>query len=786
MGLCNDLPSRLARLVFAWMMVLAWSGGVHAAESQAAGGTAESAQRVEKCFTAIEAVKGDIPRETFDVSAIVQRAGNSPQALLDWVRDQTVWTPYLGSLRGPLGVLMDRRGNGLDRAMLLAELLRTAGKTARLAHSSRSDADVDQLRKSLASNPQAMPATRPENGRSLVDTVMQKYIEPFGLDVAAMRRGAEDLLTRSERTTEEIAGRTVNQSKVLAGMIGDTQAQSNTADAGRLGDALRDHWWVQVQEGGNWVNLDPDGQEDASALSPADTIDWQPKDGHWPIDAAMRHEIEVRLVIEGWSAGKLAEQTVLRQMLVPSELIGQYISLLHMPKSWPTDLNLAAEADPTAKVKTLTLAEHEWMPVLRVGSQAFYEGSFTDTAAVNPKADLGLFKSTGKSAGGAAGAAADLLGGASEPPQDNGILTAEWIEYEIRTPGQPPQHIRRQVFDLIGPAARLSQQAVAEPKVDDPARLKRGLALIGQTEILPLVCRLSPDFVNELTAQRALAMRGPVVKLSGAAETPAIQEAGDSLSNLAPVPGPLYDLALARGVLSSHQNETYLDRPNILSLHQFLHVGSQGDVKFVHAIDIVSNEIGVQPTVNANKVRQVRLAQGVLDTAAETLLLDQSLRTASASDLLASHGDADQWLVVRNSEDSQWRQAQVSPDLRARVDAELAKGYAVVLPRQMPAGEDDLTSVWWRIDPGTGQTLGMNGYGWGAAMVEYAVTGLVFLNACLVGAIAVKTKSPHKAVILCALGALGFGAAAAAGATAVTLSLLIAAAAGGGAAGGSF
>lgn len=783
MGLSNELPSRLARVVFAGMMVLTWSGGVRGAQPQASGSSAEAAQRVEKCFNAIEAVKGDIPRETFDVSAVVRQAGDTPQAMLDWVRGRTVWIPYQGSLRGPLGVLMDRRGNGLDRAMLLAEMLRTAGKAARLAHATRSDAQVAEVRKAIAQQPQTMPATRPEDGRSMIDLVLQKYIEPAGLDIDAMRREAEGLLARSERTTEEIAGRTVNQSKVLAEMIGVSKDESNPDD--HINGALRDHWWVQYQEGGNWVNLDPGGREEDSALTPADTIDWQPRDGHWPIDAAMRHEIELRLVIERWEAGRLSEQTVLRQTLVPSELMGQYISLLNMPKSWPTGLNLAAEANPSAKIKALTMDEHEWMPVLRVGTQAFYEGSFTDTGSVNPKADMGLFKSTGRSIGGAANSAADMLSGAAEPPQDDGILTAEWIEYEIRSPGRPPQTIRRQLFDLIGPAARSSQQPVAQPKLDDSARLNRGLMLIGQTEILPLVCQLSPAFVDELTAQRALLMRDSLVKLTGASETPAIKEASDSLTSLSPVPGQLYDLALMRGLLGPHQNDIYLDRPNILSFHQFMRTDPGGDLKFVSAIDIVSNEIGVQPTGNANQTRQVRMAQGVLDTAAETLLLDQSVRTGSASDLLASHGDADQWLVVRNSEDSQWRQVQVSADLRARVDAELAKGYAVVLPRQLPAG-DDMAAVWWRIDPGTGRTLGMNGYGWGAAMVEYAVTGLVFLNACLIGAVAAKTKSPHKSVILCALGALGFGAGAAAGATAFTLALLIAAAAGGGAAGGSF
>ena len=50
-------------------------------------------------------------------------ACTDPQKMLDWVRDNTRLVPYEGSLRGALGVLMDRNGNSLDRSILLARLL---------------------------------------------------------------------------------------------------------------------------------------------------------------------------------------------------------------------------------------------------------------------------------------------------------------------------------------------------------------------------------------------------------------------------------------------------------------------------------------------------------------------------------------------------------------------------------------------------------------------------------------------------------------------------------------
>ena len=74
-----------------------------------------------------------LSRTTFDLRAIVEEAGNDPEALFRWVRDETRWAAYRGVLRGAVGVLMDRVGNSMDRAILLADLLRLAGHDARLA-----------------------------------------------------------------------------------------------------------------------------------------------------------------------------------------------------------------------------------------------------------------------------------------------------------------------------------------------------------------------------------------------------------------------------------------------------------------------------------------------------------------------------------------------------------------------------------------------------------------------------------------------------------------------------
>src|SRR5579871_2716167 len=78
---------------------------------------------IDSSFSAIADGERDAPRYSWDPEFVVSKLGRDPQILFRWVRRNTFWIPYHGSLRGPTGVLLDRHGNSLDRALLLATLL---------------------------------------------------------------------------------------------------------------------------------------------------------------------------------------------------------------------------------------------------------------------------------------------------------------------------------------------------------------------------------------------------------------------------------------------------------------------------------------------------------------------------------------------------------------------------------------------------------------------------------------------------------------------------------------
>jgi hypothetical protein len=168
MCLSHDFPCRLVRLLFAITMGLIWAGGADPVRAQQAGATAAApadvtqtaearaaaAEQFDRSVNAIADAARQAPRDRFDVQWVVNHVGADPVKLFEWVRDQTAWVPYRGVLRGEAGVLMDRLGNSLDRALLLAALLKASGQPVRLAHGTIAAAETPALLSKIRTVPQ--------------------------------------------------------------------------------------------------------------------------------------------------------------------------------------------------------------------------------------------------------------------------------------------------------------------------------------------------------------------------------------------------------------------------------------------------------------------------------------------------------------------------------------------------------------------------------------------------------------------------------------------------------
>jgi hypothetical protein len=690
------------------MIVSRWAGQDDAGQAGPQRTPAEMDRALTNSLRAVEDGDRDAARDRWDPAWVASRLGRDPQRVFEWVRGNTAWIPYRGVLRGPVGVLMDRRGNGLDRALLLAALMRESNRQVRLAHGQLSRDRASKLVPALTIG--RIRLYQPTGGqrRDELRAVAAKYQLDEPSIRSTLARQADERIAAVARLQAELP----KQVERLAAAVGPRQRDSNRAALGAMVDALTDHWWVQVREGSAWRDFDLLGTPDGTpvvAVSETREFDGLPPD--------LLHEVVVRVVAEQWSSGSLTERVALERALQPAKLIGVPVHLQLSPRGWPKQFPPAG-MDARQGLRAFALEQHEWVPALGIGGETVTQSAIRDSGDLGRAGGEDPMAPTGRETGGAAGGVADLFKSAPSepgptPPAPSGRLTAVWIEYEIRAPGEQPEKIRRQVFDAIGPSARAARP-VAEPKLDQAGQVARSLAMMMDTEILPLGCRIAPQFVTHLASQGLLANREVLATMSRANTADDFAKAQDIAKRLAPMPTPLYDLALTRFDWSRFGAFLYLDRPNILTRHLFLAPRSNGFV-LQRATDIVAHELGVDWI--AGDGFNIRLEQGVVDTNAEALLASNRPDASSAAWAFQTGGE---WVTLTSRGDTRLDSLRLGDDVRARIAADLSAGLVVVAPKEPVKVGDREFIGWWRVDPATGDALGMGSTGWGQSMPEWA------------------------------------------------------------------
>jgi hypothetical protein len=427
--------------------------------------------------------------------------------------------------------------------------------------------------------------------------------------------------------------------------------------------------------------------------------------------------LSVRVIGEVWHDDVREEATLLDHTFAPNQFYGQRIAVQNLPLDMPDDKTWLGAADPAAAMRKALITQTEFAPVLRLGGSPVAGFSVNDRGELlNLTAGDGNTMRLGRAVQHATkdgvGGATDLLGdlpgsdsptGSAQPRAVRQAFTAEWLEIELRTPGLPPRVVRRTIFDTIGPVA--DRAAAPRAALSDAARMDRAFALIGETELLPLFAQIPAAFVEDRTINALVAARDVLVAAAAHQDLGAV---GEKLVTLAPLPGPLYALAAARFAFDP---QIYLDRLDVFALRQ-APVATPTSVTIRRQVDIMANAVAVWPS--AKDARAARIAQGVADTALESVAIScpsgvACTRAPSTSDLYAATNGAG-WSVV------------TAPQGVAAGDHDA--GYAIVATGSTPGS-------WWRVDPATGETLGMNPLGGLTAVEEAALNKQLAVNFAL-------------------------------------------------------
>ncbi|MEZ5665954.1 MAG: hypothetical protein R3F55_00655 [Alphaproteobacteria bacterium] len=659
---------------------------------------------LDRVAEVLDALGRDAPRSRIDPVAVLQAAGPSVEALTGWVADNVALVGYRGSLRGARGALLDRHANSLDRALLLAELLGMAGYQVRLAHATLDAASAAALRDASAVAIADDPAPDRAATVARLAEAAGDALAPLAETVARETEGQRALAETVDRRSDTIAA------DLLAAL-----GERGTGASGDFDAALADHWWVQVAEGDGWVDADPSA---ALVAAPAAQESFAAD----ALPDALQHRVTLRLVVEFWEQGRLREQTVMTEPLVPAALIGRPVVLRHIPMSAPPAASVLSDTPADLATTALAAAADAWVwqPVLTVGDEALEENLFTTRGEVlpaGPETLRGLGIGTGifGDLGDRLGTVFDEQPAEPASPPDEATaplrLTAEWLEFTVEVPGAPAAVHRRPVFDLIGPAARAAGVPAA-PAVGPAERLQRALGMMREVDILVTGAALPASFVRATMGRDAAALLRALPALLGQGPDAAVAP----MDTIPRIQLPLYRHALLRQD-SRADAQPYLDRPNIVLAWSGWAGTGRDDLRATLLYDIVENGVGTPAGADGFAAR---LAQGVRDTVAEDALAGPGPTGNAAALFEADMAAGQDWVVVRPGDAGTLRGLALADDVRTAIAAQTEAGAVVLAPPAPVATLAGPQVAWWRIDPATGTTLGMNLAG-GAAMTERAV-----------------------------------------------------------------
>jgi hypothetical protein len=720
-------------LIFMWSGLVEYKAFAQQALEPSPKELKQKADQLEKLFDALEEAMQDLPRDTFDPEAIIKKVGKNPTELFEWVRDNTYLVPYRGSLRGPTGVLMDRLGNSLDRALLLHDLLHLAGYEARLVHGTLSEGQVKELMKKIRSIPKEIMEEPQRLSSQKMDNLIEKYAYKYQWDQERIKKSINKNIREQEKLVMELTKRVKEQTSVIYQEVEKFRKDQNYDEEKIKKSALKFHWWVQLRKDDIWSDMDPalSNAEPGKRLTEVKNV-YQPDN----LEDDLIHRVVIRVFVEQWKNEQLKEHQVFEYPLKPLELFSKQVLLRHIPMDWPEDLNLLEDKDPLQNLKSAVLNQKEWLPILSVGSNQISSSSFKDTGEIND--------TPGKKSGpGVSGISRGILGGLSgkEEDKEDSFLTAEWIEYEIHSPEYPVQKIRRHVFDSIGPALRKTDK-IHKPTFSESQNLDRNFALFSETEILFQVCNLSSSYLTYELAKNLLANRDTLSDMLRQSDPLKSKNIYKKLIKITPLPGPEYCLALARKTWNQECHDVYLDRPNILAYHRGIKRDSKDNLLSFNGFDIITNELAVHSSSKQNPF-YTRLTQGVFDTNAEAFLLKNSERIVKNTANFFAKSDVlgVKWMIIQDPHDQAWKKAKLPEDVRIRIEDDLSNGYIVILPQKVIQTEVGSLVNWWRINSETGNTLGIGENGKGQGNVEYALLmGSAFIewSACMTAALPIK------------------------------------------------
>lgn len=678
---------------------------VAAAQAAADAALAETRQRFARMGELLDP-------SGFDVDALaLELAFEEPDDIAAWVDDNVRYEAYDGVLRGPTGTLVAGAGNALDQAVLLARLLGDAGFDARVALGTLGEEDAGRLVMSMFDDLAA--SAGPVEADHDADANLTELAAIAGVDRGVLSAGVSKLAGAELQDLDEFHEALAQTQAILA----EVERQDGRAAVAVLMDDASRYAWVEyrLSAADAWRVAHPAWP----GGTPPDLVAESVLEGQVPEE--LTHRLRIEVTVERKRGDAFETQPLMTPWERPvAELLGRTIVIGN------TALGETGQED-IATMGADMVESAFFAPVLNgglaPGAMAFdLAGNLVppDAAA---SAMAGVFQTVGERVGGAAGAIGAL--GGDEAPKEPFALTAQWIDFVLVGPGGHETRHRRTVFDRRAPGSR---EADTDELLDESV-LKDGL--ITTYAVMATGGSVSQAFVaSQLLEQASFHL----AVLEGLAATAGSVSADDRASVLLEaladyVPKDhLALLAASDAVDSVLRGVAYRAEPSLVAL-----VGAitpDEEVSARSGVDIIANAKRTFHVVEGEVV--VDFEGGVLAGVWDTVVEREFVESYGGEPVNAMAEGREVGLeAVYSAAPHDLIAAGVPDEALTAVLADMGNGYAALVPTRAEPSAARWT--YWRIDPVTGESLGMDAGGRGNAMTEFIVSlkvGLV-VNAAL-------------------------------------------------------
>lgn len=664
-------------------------------------GVEELEQKIAELRRKTDQLRAALKQERFDPAARVDQADYDLDTLVNFVRDEIVFQPYAGTMKGAAGTLRAGAGNSLDQSLLLAQMLRTAGFDARIV---RAELDDDLARRLL-------DITRNAPQTQSMDYVSDAIAEIFGETVSEAPASIPVEESAYYRDTQRHTG-----------LLLDTLAEAGmklepTDVTARLLEVVRPYFWVQTREGPSqpWNPAHPAfGKAEApSDLEPLEVFADSIPDRY-------QHQFELRAWVEQWLGGKIEKHAIMSPWMVPvANLNGVPIRFQNVPDGMNAD-----HGDDLEKVLALT---NTLSPVMGAsappGAMAFdLQGRVIDPLAQSGGPAAGIVKTVGDKFVDATTDLADREDG--KPAM---ALHSMYLEFTFQRPNGESETRRRYVLPPRENYDESDQEVLRQ--------------LISGYTYMVSTGDQSRDFVLDQYLEGSLTELDwlKYLVLSQAEQTtrPQLPENPPSA-----VPTLIQQWNMERMPVNAGLVR-FRSEPVLVGIRDGLR-----DARTIFTeVDVVWNPVESISRVDDRwmSVPEATLAAGVWDTVLESIprggneqrgaILSSAPKVFDAAQ---EEGIDLQVLPAGVAGRSALEALPIDDRARQFVRRDLDAGYAVVIPQRKPA--DVLMAGWWRVRPDNGETLGMLGDGYGATALEYVVVLVLIAT----GLIALKKKLTYE------------------------------------------